>query len=382
MTDFKELAERARSAGVDLVVVGPDHPLAEGIVDVFTEARVLCFGPTAAAARIESSKAFAKEVMKAAGVPTARHFLATTLEEAQKVLKSVPWPGPRGNEDGGWVIKADGLALGKGVRVCSTFEEAQEAVAALMPVSGSLVIEEKLSGEEISWLAFCDGDRCALFESARDFKRLNNQDLGPNTGGMGSFSPVPGLPQGLALKVRERVFLPTLREMRKRGAPFQGILYAGLMFDRKSGNFNVLEFNARFGDPETQALLPRMSGDLYSWCEASARGDLSGMPTEVPFNSEFSVVVVGASQGYPEKPVKGLEVVGPIGDEGFFIAGVSREGDARKFVTSGGRVFAALGLGNTLTLAREAAYLKFAQVRFEGIQFRSDIGAEDQSHAG
>jgi len=377
-SEFKRLGVRALEEKVDLVVVGPDNPLADGIVDVLEAQGLRCFGPTKAAAQLESSKAFAKDVMKAAGVPTAKYFVAKENAEAQKILKSVPWPAP--GKPGGWVIKADGLALGKGVRVCSTYEEASQAAADLIGISGSLVIEERLQGEEISWFAFCDGEICALFEPARDYKRLNDGGEGPNTGGMGAFSPVPGIPASWKERVRKEVFLPMLQEMKRRGTPFKGLLYAGLMCDVAADRFWIIEFNARFGDPETQVLLPRMTDDLYSWCEATAAGDLSRATgkADVQFSSQVAVGIVGAARGYPEKPERGheLKFLQPESPESkeelsYFYAGVLRDGPFLR--SSGGRVFLALGLGSNFEQARTQAYQRIGHVKFEGMQFRSDI---------
>jgi phosphoribosylamine--glycine ligase len=374
--DFAALAERALREKVDLVVVGPDNPLADGLVDVLESRGLKAFGPSAAAARIEASKAFAKEVMAAAGVPTAKYWAVDSLEEARKILRSAPWGA-------GWVIKADGLALGKGVRVCDSLDEALNACAELMPVSKRLVIEERLSGEEISWLALCDGQGCALLEPARDYKRVGDGDRGPNTGGMGAFSPVPGVPASWAARVREEVFGRTLAEMRRRGTPFRGVLYAGLMADFARDRYWVLEFNARFGDPETQALMPRIEGDILPWFEACATsGGLEGLPAQVPFAREAAVYVVGAARGYPDSPEKGRAIVGLRGSgsqggrgckDGYFCAGVAAKDGA--WVTSGGRVFGALGMGADLGAARTQAYARLESVRFEGMHFRRDVAA-------
>ncbi len=370
---FNELALKARDEKIDLVVVGPDNPLADGIVDTMQEAGLTCFGPSASAARIEASKAFAKEVMSGAGVPTARYKTVGSLEEARAFLSSAPWGA-------GWVIKADGLALGKGVQVCVEREEALRAAEQLILISGSLVIEERLVGEELSWMAFCDGERCALLEPARDFKRVGDGDQGPNTGGMGAFSPVPGVPEGFAERIRNEVFLPTLRELARRGAPFRGLLYAGLMADFARDRYWVLELNARFGDPETQVLMPRIVDDLYDWCEASALGKLDRLPSRVGFSSESAVVVVGAAKGYPENPekgavIRGLQPASPAGGELHFVAGASRRstGAAPEWVTSGGGVFGAVGMGSSLEDARKAAYLSIERVSFEGMHYRKDI---------
>lgn len=372
--DFAAIARRAREEKVDLAVIGPDNPLADGIVDVFEEHGITTFGPSAAAAQIEASKAFAKSVMAAAGVPTAHYFEARSSLEAKKILEGLDWKS-------GWVLKADGLALGKGVHVCATLAEAQSALGALEAQGhcGHLVIEERLSGEEISWMAFCDGTRCALLEPARDYKRAYDGDQGPNTGGMGALSPVPGVSPEWAARVRNEVFLPTLREMARRGAPFRGVLYAGLMVDLQRGILNVLEFNARFGDPETQVLLSRMDADFYEWCEASARGDLSRLPSEVPFAREAAVVVVAAARGYPEAPQKGAPIEGPLfenansSEPSYFLAGVARLG--QDFIVSGGRVLGAMGRSPTLEGARTQAYARIEKIHAPGLHYRKDIAS-------
>jgi phosphoribosylamine--glycine ligase len=369
---LEALADRARGEEIDLTVVGPDNPLADGIVDLFASRGLAVFGPTAAAARLESSKAFAKEIMQAAGVPTAVHKTATSREEALHFVESAPWPPDAG---WGWVVKADGLALGKGVRVCGTLEEARAAIEELFPHSGKLVIEERVRGEELSWLAFCDGERAAPLEPARDYKRLLDEDQGPNTGGMGAFSPVPGIPAAWEERIRKQVFVPVLREMARRGTPFRGMLYAGLMVDLRENQYWVLEFNARFGDPETQALLPRMADDLYDWCEASAHGDLRPMGERVRFTADKAVVVVGAAPGYPERPEKGIELAAPVRDAAqgglVFYAGVSeRDGRLR---TSGGRVLGAVGLSENFGNARAQAYQRLKTLAFDRMVFRQDI---------
>jgi phosphoribosylamine--glycine ligase len=372
--EYPELAGRALKEKVSLAVIGPDNPLAEGIADHLRERGVLCFGPSKRAARIEASKAFAKEIMRASGVPTAHFFVATTRREAETILESLPWEPEKPGT--GWVVKADGLALGKGVRVCGALDEALEAARELIAISGQLVIEERLRGEELSWMAFCDGERCSLLEPARDYKRVRDGDAGPNTGGMGAYSPVPGVPAALARRVREEVFLPTLRELKRRGAPFSGLLYAGLMADFAAGKIWVIEFNARFGDPEAQVLLPRLDGDLYDWCEAAARGRLDTMPEQVPFKADSAVIVIGAAAGYPEKPERGHAIAGlpPASADdlpAYFCAGVERKDG--NLVSSGGRVLGAMGYGPTLERARTQAYERIGSVRFQGIHFRKDI---------
>ncbi len=375
---FSELAARAKREGVRIAVIGPDNPLADGIVDVFEAAGVPVFGPRAAAARIEASKAFAKELMQAAKVPTARFGVVATAVEAEEFLASPEvsaWPG--------WVVKADGLALGKGVRVCDSRQDAVQAARELITVSGSLVIEEKLAGEEISWLAFCDGKRSALLPTARDFKRVGDGDQGPNTGGMGAYSPVAEVPAHWNERVRREVFEPVLAEMRRRGSEFRGVLYAGLMVDPSQDRISVLEFNARFGDPETQVLMARMKGDVLPWFEAVSRGDLSPLigsgPGEGPATDGAAVVVVAAAKGYPDLPEKGrnIEFVdglagsSPDGFPSYFMAGVvKKEGS---LVTNGGRVLGAVARGRSVEEARVRAYARLSEVHFEGMQYRRDI---------
>ncbi len=365
---YAALAQRIRERGVDLVIVGPDDPLALGLVDELEKNGITVFGPTMAAARLESSKSFAKEIMKSAGVPTAEFFVADHLEEAEARIRALDWSGGRG-----WVLKADGLALGKGVIVC---EQREEALAALktLPV-GRLLIEEKLAGREVSWLAICDGERACLLDPACDFKRLSDGDLGPNTGGMGAYSPVPGLPDGLEHRVKQLVFEPVLREMKKRGTPFKGVLYAGLMVSGEE--VRVLEFNARFGDPETQVLLARMRGDLASWCLAAATGRLDAMPDRVPFERECAVFVVLAAAGYPGKPATGVKVRSGAGSRlppGIFYAGVSDGPGGLE--TSGGRVLGVLGMGPSFVEARKIAYAGVSANRFEGSILREDIARD------
>jgi phosphoribosylamine--glycine ligase len=368
--DFAALAERARAEKVDLAVIGPDNQLADGIVDVLEDSGVLCFGPRAAAAQIEASKAFAKDIMRAAGVPTARFEVFESAPAAHEFLKTVEWGS-------GWVIKADGLAFGKGVSVCETREEALRAFEAIQALGSSakkLVIEERLQGEEISWFAFCDDEDCALLEPARDHKRIFDHNQGPNTGGMGAFSPVPGVPAGFAERVKYEVFLPTLAEMKRRGVPFKGVLFAGLMVDFARNQLSVLEFNCRFGDPETQVVLVRMDDDLYDWCEAVAKGELSKRDGDVKFSPESAVVVIAAARGYPEKPEKGAAIQGhSLTAPKYFCAGVAKYAGDR-LVTSGGRVFGAMGTGPSLRDARDQAYQRIRQVQFDGMHFRTDIG--------
>ena len=376
LVEYDRIAKKAVKEKIDLAVIGPDNQLADGIADILAKNGILTFGPSKAASQIEASKAFAKEVMTLAAVSTPKFEIVSSLEEANKVINS--WPA-----DTGIVVKADGLAFGKGVKVCENREEALEAAKELVSVSGKLVIEEKVSGEEVSIMGFCDGERCALLEPARDYKRLNDGDEGPNTGGMGAFSPVPGVSKKFCEKIRTEVFVPVLNEMNKRRTPFKGVLYAGLMVEPQTEKYWVLEFNSRFGDPETQAVLPRLDDDFYVWCDSVARGNISRLPRIIPFKPDSAVFVVAASKGYPENPEKGLSITGveleQIWDEmdrtakpSYFMAGVSVNSQGQ-LMTSGGRVLGALGVAADLTAARARAYDKLKKVKFKGMHFRTDI---------
>ncbi|MGK5087520.1 phosphoribosylamine--glycine ligase [Bdellovibrionota bacterium FG-2] len=361
-------AKRCVQEAIDLVVIGPDNPLADGIVDILEAHGVLAFGPTRKAAQIESSKIFAKEVMRAAGIPTGLYKVCETAEQAQREVEEGDWPN-------GLVVKAEGLAFGKGVQVCETRKQALAAVSELALISPRLLIEERLSGEEVSWMAFCEGAACALLEPARDYKRLREGDEGPNTGGMGALSPVPGIAPHWAARIRREVFEPVLTELKKRGCEFKGVLYAGLMVDCTQERFWVLEFNARFGDPEAQVLLPRIQGDFYEWCRAVALGNLAKLPCDVPFSKEAAVTVVAAAPGYPQAPKGGILIHGFEGVAHFFSAAIRKDGD--RYLTNGGRIFSTLGMGRDLGEARKQAYAQFSQVHFEGMQIRSDIAQKE-----
>lgn len=366
---LRALAQKAQSQKVDLVVVGPDNVLADGVVDIFEEAGIAIFGPTQAAARLESSKIFSKQVMKAAKVPTADSYEVQSVTEAEKLLRDLNWVKKQ------WVLKADGLALGKGVELCETLEQALTALKRLEKYSNAFVIEERLRGKEISWLAFCDGVSCSLLAPARDYKTLTSDPLSPNTGGMGAVCPVPLEDKKLAAKIRDLVFMPTLREMKKRGVPYKGILYAGLMIDDE--DLWVLEFNSRFGDPEAQVLLPLMQEDLLEWCLATVEGRLAEKPRVVPMLDEYAVYIVAAAPGYPGEVQTGGAIIGLeswIKTQSGFFAGVRKDGE--QWVTSGGRVLGALGFGNSIAEARAQAFARLEQVHFNGMQFRNDVGGE------
>jgi phosphoribosylamine--glycine ligase len=363
------LARHAKKSGVTFAVIGPDQALAEGFTDALSELGIPTFGPTQKASKLEWSKAFAKEIMHAAHVPTASSYICKNKDEALETLKKLPW-----SHDKQWVLKADGLALGKGVEVCETLAQALAALQRLSAFGSQILIEERLFGQEISWLAFCDGETAALLDPARDYKTLNEEQKGPNTGGMGAISPVPGISENLRLKVREQVFLPVLKEMKKRGITYRGLLYAGLMIH--SDQFWVLEFNARFGDPETQALLPRLKGDLLVWLKACVNGTLDQLPLNVPFEPTYSVYIVGSSPGYPEKPLAGkplLQIEAFFKEKSFgYFSGLKHDGT--NWVTSGGRVLGTLGLASSLDEARTIAYHRMSQVHSQTLHYRKDIG--------
>jgi phosphoribosylamine--glycine ligase len=362
--DVEGLVAAARDHAVDLVVAGPEAPLVAGLADALGEAGIACFGPTAAAARLEGSKAYAKEIMAAAEVPTAAHTVATTLDEAMAAIASYPT-----------VIKADGLAAGKGVVIAEDEATARAALEALLVErrygTDAVVVEEHLEGEEVSLLALCDGERAVAMAPAQDYKRIFDGDRGPNTGGMGSYSPVPGVgPDEVAGFVRT-VHQPVVDVLRKRGTPFHGVLYAGLMLT--AAGPRVLEFNVRFGDPETQAVLPRLRSDLAAVLEAATRpGGLAGV--ELEWDDAWAVTVVLASAGYPESASKGDVIRGldrvPAGVEVTHAGTAERGGE---IVTAGGRVLNVTALGASPGAARDAAYAAADVIDFDGKQLRRDI---------
>jgi len=361
--DPAALAAAARAAGVDLVVVGPEAPLVAGVADALADAGVRCFGPPAAAARLEGSKAFAKEIMAAAGVPTAAHRVVETVADGLAAVTGYPT-----------VIKADGLAAGKGVVIAADETEARAALEEMLVArrfgDQPVVVEEFLAGEELSLLALCDGERAVPLAPARDYKRIGDADTGPNTGGMGSFSPVPGT-DDLVRDVVASVHQPVVDELRRRGTPFQGVLYAGLMLG--DGGPKVLEFNVRFGDPETQVVLPRLRSDLLALLLAATEpGGLAG--TTLEWDPRAAVCVVLASRGYPASSssgdvIRGLDAL-PAGAE-VFHAGTAEDGAG--VVTAGGRVLGVTALGEDRAAARTAAYAAADMIAFDGAQLRRDI---------
>ena len=349
--DADGLLSLAMTLGADLVVIGPEGPLVAGIADGLRQNGITVFGPSGAAAQIEGSKQFAKDVLRAAGVPTAE-----TLSVARAPC----------------VVKADGLAAGKGVFVCRTTEEVDDALRAVSALGGEIVIEELLDGEEVSLFALCDGRHVVPFGAAQDFKRIGDGDTGPNTGGMGAYSPVPWL-EG-ADQLVGQIHQPVVDELASRGTPFTGCLFAGVMLTADGPK--VLEFNARFGDPETQVVLPLLEGDLLELLLATAAGDLSGSAPAM--SDAAAVTVVLAGPDYPARsdhsgaPISGLEAAEASGALVFHSGTAVRDGTV---VTNGGRILSVTGTGETVAAARAHAYAAVDLISFEGAQFRGDIAA-------
>jgi phosphoribosylamine--glycine ligase len=363
----RDLVALAREREVDLVVVGPEGPLVAGLVDDLTAAGIPAFGPSRAAARVEGSKAYAKELMKATGVPTASHALFRDRDEAAAHLACASYPA---------VLKADVLAAGKGVIIAADEREARSALDVFFAEKRfgdtEVVLEQFLEGEELSLLALCDGERAVPLAPAQDYKRIFDGDRGPNTGGMGSYSPVPGVDADQAEELGRLVHQPIVDELRRRGTPFHGVLYAGLMMTATGPK--VLEYNARFGDPETQAVLPRLRSDLLALLEAAVEpGGLAGAEPE--WAPDWGVTVVLASRGYPETASKGDVITGldEVEEAEVFHAGTA-ELDGQ-IVTAGGRVLCVTALGATPGEARDRAYGAAGRIDFDGRQLRGDIAA-------
>ena len=365
----KGVVPAALDIAADLVVIGPEVPLVAGLADDLEEAGIAAFGPSAAAARLEGSKLYAKEAMREAGVPTAEHLLAASREQALAHLAGCDYPV---------VLKADGLAAGKGVIIAADRAEATAAVDAFFTEqrfgATQVLIEEFLEGEELSLLAICDGERAVPLAPAQDYKRALDGDAGPNTGGMGSYSPVPGIDAGAVAQTVADVHAPIVELMAERGSPFRGVLYAGLMLTADGPR--VLEFNCRFGDPETQAVLPRLRSDLLDLCLAAREpGGLAGVAAE--FTPEWAVTLVLASRGYPESSsrgdvIDGVEAAAATGAEVTHAGTAIEDG---RLVTAGGRVLNVTALGADVATARERAYDAAELITFGGRQIRTDIAA-------
>ncbi|MFD9077533.1 phosphoribosylamine--glycine ligase [Streptomyces erythrochromogenes] len=363
--DGEAVAALATELGADLVVVGPEAPLVAGVGDAVRAAGIPVFGPSAEAAQLEGSKAFAKDVMAAAGVPTARSYVCTTPEEVDAALDAFGAP---------YVVKDDGLAAGKGVVVT----EDRDAARAHALGCDRVVIEEYLDGPEVSLFAITDGVTVVPLQPAQDFKRALDGDQGPNTGGMGAYSPLPWADPKLVDEVMELVLQPTVDELRRRGTPFSGLLYAGLAITGRGTR--VIEFNARFGDPETQVVLARLRTPLASVLLNAAKGTLADEPPLV-WRDDAAVTVVIASHNYPDTPrtgdpIEGLaEVAAEDAPDAYVLhAGTRREGDA--VVSAGGRVLSVTATGSDLAQAREKAYTAVARIRLDGSQHRTDIAAK------
>ena len=374
--DVDGIVAAATEHGCDFVVVGPEAPLVGGVVDALDEAGIRAFGPSRAAAQIEGSKIFAKELMAEAGVPTASHVVFESRAEAAEHLACASYPA---------VLKADVLAAGKGVVIAADEREAKAALSDFFTKrrfgKTRVVLEEFLPGEELSLLALCDGERAVALAPAQDYKRIFDGDKGPNTGGMGSYSPVPGIESDHADALALAVHQPIVDTLRRRGTPFHGVLYAGLMMTADGPK--VLEYNCRFGDPETQAVLPRMRSDLLDLLERSSRpGGLEGV--EVEWSKDWAVTVVLASRGYPESSsagdeISGLRAIDSLETEVLHAGTGERNGG---LVTAGGRVLSVTGLGGTPGEARDRAYEAAEKIEFDGKQMRTDIAARAVDRVG
>jgi phosphoribosylamine--glycine ligase len=369
---IKELIHFVQEEGIDLTFVGPENPLLDGIVDQFEEAGLRIYGPSKSAAIIEGSKSFAKDLMKKYNIPTGQYEVFTSKEEALSYLEQQGAP---------IVIKADGLAAGKGVVVAQTLEEAKQAVQEMMAeakfgeAGHRVVIEEFLSGQELSLMAFVDGEVVVPMVPAQDHKPAYDGDKGPNTGGMGAYSPVPQMSEAEVEAAVQTVLLPTAKAMIKEGRPFTGILYAGLMMTAEGAK--VIEFNARFGDPETEVVLPRLKTDLVDIIEATLEHKLDQL--QVEWSDQAAVTVVLASEGYPNSYPKGRAISGTeqwLEEEDTVIFHAGTKMEDGKLVTSGGRVLAVTGLDNDLASAIDKAYKAIQPIHFEGMHYRKDIGAK------
>lgn len=374
--DFEGIGSFCKETGIDLAVIGMDDPLVAGITDYLEGLGIRVFGPSRKAAILEGSKAFSKDLMKKYSIPTAAYEVFTDAQSAKEYLKTAPYPT---------VLKADGLALGKGVLICGSYEEALAGVKTIMEdrqfgdAGNTLVIEEFMTGREVSVLSFCDGKDIRIMTSAQDHKRAGDGDTGLNTGGMGTFSPSPFYTDEVDAFCKEHIFKPTVYAMAAEGRPFKGIIFFGLMLTQKGPR--VLEYNCRFGDPEAQVVLPRMKNDLLEVMEACVDGRLSQV--ELEFEDNAAVCVILASGGYPLHYEKGYEITGLEsfdGREGFYCFhagtafGAADDGALRSIVTSGGRVLGITALGADLKKARESAYEATSWVDFTGKYMRTDIG--------
>lgn len=370
VTDVEAITAFAVKEGVEMVVIGPEVPLLLGLADALLAQGIMVLGPSQAAAELEGSKAFSKGIMKKYNIPTGDYQVFTKSESALAYLAQADYP---------IVVKADGLAAGKGVIIAENQQQAESAVRSIMEDkifgdSGSqIVIEEFLTGEELSLLAFTDGETVVPMIPSQDHKRIFDNDLGPNTGGMGAYAPAPIGSPAIIEEAMQKVMRPLVAAMSQEGKPYKGVLYAGLMVGPQG--VQVLEFNARFGDPETQAVLPLLDSDLITITEAINQGTLADL--SIKWRDEFAACVVMAAEGYPESPVKGDEIAG-LGqntDREFVFHAGTKLSDG-KFYTNGGRVLGVTALAGDLRSAIDAAYKKVKSITFRGMQYRNDIGAK------
>lgn len=365
VTDGRVVTDYAVEQGFDLVIIGPEAPLVAGVADALRAGGIAVFGPNKSAARLEGSKDFAKEIMQAAGVPTGRSLSATSLEEVDAALDEFGPP---------YVVKADGLAAGKGV-VVTPDRDAARAHAEFYIHQGAVLVEEFLDGDEVSLFVLSDGENVVPLSPAQDFKRALDGDEGPNTGGMGAYSPLPWLPNNFVNEIVDSVASPTIRELARRGTPFVGLLYCGLIVT--SAGVKVIEFNARFGDPETQVVLERLDSSLAELLLATATGGLSSIAPPV-FSDQVAVAVVLASEGYPESPETGRPISGLRDADdipGVSIAHAATAASEGGFVSTGGRVLSVIARADSFAEARTRAYDALGLISLEGSHFRRDIAA-------
>ncbi len=365
----QKIIEACKTKNIDLVVIGPEAPLAEGLADKLREKGLWVFGPNADGAQIEASKQWAKELMQEADIPTANYFSATSKQQALSLLD---------NFEQSLVVKANGLASGKGVTVCESKQQAvnaiNEAFEGRFGIAGTtVVLEERLQGPEVSVFALSDGEDLLILPTAQDHKRLLDGDKGPNTGGMGAYAPATILTEKEMEKVKKDILKPTLKALKNRGINYRGVIYAGLMITSQGAK--VIEFNCRFGDPECQALMPLMGPEFAKIIQACSLGSLKKAP-KLTINKLFSACVVAAAAGYPEQPKKGDLVHIPTKSTNFyqvFQAG-TKKNNAGKIITSGGRVLSVVAQGKSFEKAFMIAYQGLSEIQFEGINYRSDIG--------
>ncbi len=370
--DLEGLLAFAKKMEIDITIVGPEAPLVLGLIDLFEKNNLLCLGPNKLAAQMEGSKIFMKDVLKRGNIPTAKYEVFTDSESARKFLETCDVP---------IVLKADGLAGGKGVIIASSRDEAFEALNSLMvdqklgSAGDKLVIEEFLRGEEASFIVLCDGKSVIPLASSQDHKQRDDGDKGPNTGGMGAYSPAPLITEELNAEIMKDIILPTLAELKRRDIDYRGFLYAGLMIDEQK--IKVLEYNCRFGDPETQPILMRMKSDFLDLCLKAAKQELKG--EQIEWDERFALGVVMASNGYPEKYETGFPILG-INEENettkIFHCGTKKEGE--EILSNGGRVLCVTGLGNDLSNAFEKAYEATSKITWNGAFYRKDIGKRNQ----